>query len=687
MSAVVIEGARIWERRAVPAGDGSLALPLRFRVVPATWPDIALVAPDGTRADVTADAYEIRIRCDTGDQGVVAIDVAGWTLSFERRVLSSGPVVERIEGSGPVELIVRADADSATVEVDGTVLPLAARDPETMISASPVTANVSGFRLRARPPAAGRIVSGAGAEVIDAVVYGLRPLETPLYRRARAAAGGAGRTLYEGESFVVSDACVADAVGAPAWVTDRTTIVSPVRVIEEFAWRDTPYGDMTRVADRNELWRSAVEPGRFPELRSGFRSLDAAFALATETFQRNSSGEFSLPGETDLWSAGYFQGSGLGFGSWRRDTSHVALRTGNLIDPKVARASLVHVVTGGFDNGSDGDALPAVAVWDHVLATGDESLAQETWSALTGAAAALDARFEEERGLVRAPQSTSNDLFEEPEAGGFALSTEIYAMATYAALAEMATLGTVDDPRSGQWKHRAATMRRAIVGQYWNDAAGYFTSGPVGSASHTRACWETSGAEAAVWGFLGADGEPFTRSVLDGARRTAMSDFGLVLFPDRDDDNHFCHSVWYGWQAGFARAAARVGDADLVRQLIGQQVRTAVLNKTFYEVTDARSGESWRWPGQLWHAAGFASLVLFGLFGIDYDRRGLTFAPAVAPELEGARIDGLRYRGAVLDIEVRGQGTRCEAILDGHRVERVGPETTGRHTVVLELKS
>lgn len=681
------DGIRVWERRPVAAPDGSLEIPLRFRVVPGTWPQIVLAPPDGTRADVTAPAHEVRLRCDTGEHGTLRVDVAGFVVGLVGRTVTTGDGELVVPGTGAIELVLVVRDRSAQLVVDSTEpRQLTPAIPKEGVIAVPVTQNVSGFRLTARPPASGRIELGNGARLLDAMVYGLRERQTAVHRRAEAAVGGPGRTFFASPAFVVSDAQVADDDDTPALVPDRRTIVSPLRVVEEFAWRDTPYGDMTRVADRTEVWHSSVEPGRFPVLTSGFRSVDATFELAVETFQRNSGGEFSLPGETGLWSAGYFQGSGLGFGSWKRDTAHVALRGGNLIDPEVARASLVHVVTGGFDNGSDGDVLPAVAVWDHVLATGDTSLVDETWTQLAATASVLDSRFDARRGLVSAPQSTSNDLFDEPEAGGFALSTEVYAMETYAALSRMAGLPGIADRRAGAWSARASAMRRAILEQYWNPEHGYFTSGPVGSESYARGLWETSGAEAALWEFLGQDAEPMATSTLERMRDVAMSDYGVVLFPGKDADNHFCHSVWYCWQAGIARAAARAGDAGLVHRLIAQQVRTVVLNKTFYEVTDATSGVSWRWPGQLWHAAGFVSLVLFGLLGVRYDLDGMTFTPAVTPELDGVRVDGLRYRQAQLDVEVRGHGRSCAVTLDGRPVERIAPGLTGRHAVVLTVR-
>lgn len=677
---------RVWERRVVECADGVWVVPLRFRVVPGRWPEIRLEPPDGTRADVSAPAHELRLVCDTGDVGSLVLDVAGFGLQLVGRSCTTEHGTFDVPGSGAIELALLMSGESAQLVVDGTqTLTLTARPPKNQLVAA-VTDNVTGFQVAAAPAASGRIAVDGGTELRSAMVYGLREPSTAVYRRAATAVGGPGRTLYTSERFVVSDAHVADRDDAPALVPDRRTIVSPIRVTEEFAWRDNPYGDMTRVADRSEVWHSSVEPGRFPVLDSGFRSVDAAFELALETFQRNSSGEFSLPGQAGVWSAGYFQGSGLGFGSWRRDTCHIALRCGNLLDPEVARASLRHVVTGGFDNGVDGDVLPSVAIWDHLLVTGDASLVDETWPHLVSAASRLDARFDEARGLVRAAQSTSNDLFDEPETGGFALSTEIYAMETYAALARIAGLLGHTDSHSGTWAARASSMRRAIIRQYWNPDHGYFTSGPVGSESYRRGLWETSGAEAAMWGFLGPDVEPLTSSVLERMGEIAMSEYGLVLYPYKEADNHFCQSVWYCWQAGVARAAARVGDVELVRRLVSQQVRTVVLNKTFYEVTDASTGASWRWPGQLWHAAGFASLVLYGLLGINYDQEGLTFRPAVCPEFDGLRLEGLRYRGALLDVEIRGNGRDCTVSLDGRLVDRVPADVSGRHAITLTIR-
>lgn len=678
---------RVWERHLECDGP-EFEIPLRFRVVPGTWPQIRLIAAEGTPTDVSASGYELAIHCDPGERGSLDVELAGYRVAIRGRSLHVGDGRHVALPAGPVALAVLIDAYGGAASVaGGRAIPLAPPTRPAEVVVTPVTENVSGFRLAPFRSAVGRGRIGGGLVLHDAVLYGLREAMSALYRNAAALVENPGELFWESDRFRIDDGAVTELGSGdpPALVIDRRTIVSPVRVVEEFAWRDNDFGDMTRVVDRRELWRSAVEPGRFPGLATRFRSVDAAFELAVETFQRNSGGEFSLPGQTGMWSAGYFQGPGQGFGVWRRDTSHIALRSGNLLDPEVARASLAHIVDSGFDNGSDGAALPAPAIWDHVLATGDETLVHDTWPALGRLASTLDDRFDDARGLVVAPQSTSNDCFDEPEVGGFALSTEVYAMESYAALARMAALSAVGDDRAPHWRERAARMRRTILEEYWSTERGYYTSGPRGSESFAKGHWETSGAEAAVWGFLGDEPER-TASVLARLSDVAMSDYGVVLFPYRPPENHFCGSVWYCWQAGLARAAARVGDSALIHRLVAQQVRTVVRNKTFYEVTDAASGHSWRWPGQLWHAAGFASLLVFGLFGVRYDGAGMTFTPAVSAAFDGARLEGLRYRSAVLDIEIQGHGTRCTATMDGRPIESVPADTVGRHSIVLTVR-
>jgi hypothetical protein len=79
-------------------------------------------------------------------------------------------------------------------------------------------------------------------------------------------------------------------------------------------------------------------------------------------------------------------------------------------------------------------------------------------------------------------------------------------------------------------------------------------------------------------------------------------------------------------------------------------------------------------------------MVLFGVFGVRYDEAGLRFTPAVAVEFDGTRLEGLRYGAAILDVVIRGSGTRCSVTIDGLPVDRVDAGLAGRHSVVLTMR-
>ncbi|MFC5649448.1 hypothetical protein ACFPYJ_09945 [Paenibacillus solisilvae] len=105
------------------------------------------------------------------------------------------------------------------------------------------------------------------------------------------------------------------------------------------------------------------------------------------------------------------------------------------------------------------------------------------------------------------------------------------------------------------------------------------------------------------------------------------------------------------------------------------------MNKTFYEVIDYQTGKARRWPGQLWHAAGFISYFYLGVLGMEYEEQGLNFAPAVPETLRDLRVENLRYRMAIMDIVVHGWGTAFVMICDGKIVKQIPADMKGKHVL------
>lgn len=403
--------------------------PFRFSVAPDTahWPHIKIEEARGLPSDLSACAYEIRLEIDTQGAPEFWIEAGGQRFRWlkEGGVLSCGedsiPVAQGAQG---ISLRLVLDRGSIEVFTPGSDCVLAVEGKEGPGEAIAFSVPRHSIHIRRM------------------TIYGLRSIFDD---SGSAQERPGGKLLYESRSYSIYSDGVADRVyGEPhAIVPNRDTILSPQRVTETFSW-GYPYLDMTRVVDREDEWHPNPGIGRFLDIHTGHDVFDAACRVALDIFFRCSSGEFSLKGQEGMWQGGFFQGAGMGFGVWVRDTAHIAMRAGNLIDPQVAKRSLRYTVDAGFDNAADGTAMPIIGIYDYVLATGDTGLATEAWPQLVRRMEQLEASFDKDACLIPAPQSTSNDAFEEPENGGYALSTEICFL-------YFIHPGYNDDPCSGEF--------------------------------------------------------------------------------------------------------------------------------------------------------------------------------------------------------------------------------------------
>jgi hypothetical protein len=672
---------RVWNRswKDVDLQTGRpFAIPLRFSFVPSreTWqrPGGSVEPATGTDRDITAAGYEAIAEIHIGNTQRIEINLCGRSAIWDRatQTLNGNASVPSTDGVIRIRLVADQESFRALTEEGKPILTESATiesdRPELTITA---------------------LEGDARLTHLD--VFGLRnPQPTAEEASLAALAAADQRVFYRSTSYTVFGSRIEDSVYGPpaASVPDRNTIVSPTRVIEGFElnldiWRPHLQG---RVVDHQTIWHPNAGIKRFPTLKTAWPTVDAAYRVALDVLHRSSTEEFiSNPDDLGKWQAGFFMGEHFGFGIWMRDSTHIALRAGNLIDSQIARNTLVHITRTGIDNGCDGVLMPIVGLWDYHLITGDDTAIRETWPKLKELIAKIDAQFDSERGLVKAAHSTSNDAFPEPEAGGFSLGTEAYFMLAYQAMADLGALMNEDAETVRAWKARGELLRANIQKQYWKESAGFFTTGPMGSEGYEKDFWESAGQELAIWPRFGIASPEQRRKVLDRLPEVAMNEFGVDVFPYRPETDHFRGAGWVVWTAGMAAAANREGRLDILQQMIGQQVRNAVMNKTFYEVIDCESGRAWRWPGQLWQAAGFLSYFYNGVLGMEFTQNGLTLNAAVPESLAGMEIMNFSYRKATLDIQVTGWGTAGKVYLDGKRVEIIPADLVGRHSVELRV--
>lgn len=72
-----------------------------------------------------------------------------------------------------------------------------------------------------------------------------------------------------------------------------------------------------------------MEEGKFTgRIQNQYRNpaVDAAFQIAMDVLDKAKSPQYAFEGEHGMWSAGAFQGTGMGFGVWCRDTMQMLLR-------------------------------------------------------------------------------------------------------------------------------------------------------------------------------------------------------------------------------------------------------------------------------------------------------------------------------------------------------------------------
>ena len=83
-----------------------------------------------------------------------------------------------------------------------------------------------------------------------------------------------------------------------------------------------------------------------------------------------------------------------------------------------------YILKSGKDNAVDGLAAAVISVWEYYLVSHDIELLLKNADAIKAKIQQCEEVFNGEKGLVCAAFCSSNDAYEDTEAGGYALSTE-----------------------------------------------------------------------------------------------------------------------------------------------------------------------------------------------------------------------------------------------------------------------
>ncbi|TWD84694.1 hypothetical protein FB561_5888 [Kribbella amoyensis] len=405
---------------------------------------------------------------------------------------------------------------------------------------------------------------------------------------------------------------------------------------------------------------------------------------------------------------------------WTRDAAINSWHAVSLLAPDVARHTLLKVCEGDVvaqDNQWWDQIIWVIGARHHHLVTGDAAFAAEAYRIGRASLEILRRdRFDAGTGLYRGPALMQDGIAGLPEppyqpgnASSFVLdhpgAADLRCLSTNAIYTEaLRCLGQLaaevgEDPVP--YHQQRVELVAAIERNLWSEQAGrygYFL-GADGLDPHQ----ETAGL-ALVLEF-GLAGSERTAELIAGIRHEP---FGVVnVWPhfDRFDAEHpgrhnaICWPMVMGlW--GYAAAAARRADEfgrtldDLVRLFRSSGDELFELYNATTGAVDGgwQVGRQWEsLPDQTWSATALLRLVHEGLFGIRFTPAGLAFQPTLPPRYRGEwSLRSLKYRGAVLDLTLRGEGTEIVSLqLDGVHVsptETAVPATlTGRHHVEIQV--
>lgn len=480
------------------------------------------------------------------------------------------------------------------------------------------------------------------------------------------------------------------------------------------------------------LLASLLVPSEAPRPQLRFEKADQApYAAAYESALRNVLETNTVRADlkeynaTGLMRGERFLRAGRGYDQpWTRDASINSWNAASLLEPNVARDTLWSVTR------LDADGKPIVqrdnqwwdkvvwivGAWSHYRVTGDQAFLQTAYGVSERLLREMRREhYEEKVGLFEGPSFFNDGIAGYPappaekDDGGSSfvldhpgtahlkpLSTNSLYVGAYRAMAGMAK--ALGQPTS-EWTKDADELARTIDRRFWmaeRGTYGYLVL-PDGRLDSSQ---EGCGLAFALL----FDVAPPKRARLV-LRNVHREPFGLTdvwpPFPRFSAERPGRHNdvVWPLVEGLFGRAATKARDADALARTIASVARlTLSTDGRFFEIYNAQTGKpdgGWQngheWPSQpdqTWSATAYLSLIDDGLAGLRFEPAGLRFQPLVPKGWGGFSLSGLPYRRAVLNLTVRGEGSRVRRVtMDGKPLPGglLPGDTAGTHSVRIEM--
>lgn len=437
-------------------------------------------------------------------------------------------------------------------------------------------------------------------------------------------------------------------------------------------------------------WKTDSVNPNFPTFSSDQMLVDALYNMSVDELASN------------LRKDGAYRAGKEWDGVWTRDVSYSIYLSLAYLDPEGSMNSLRAKVKNGRivqDTGTGG-AWPvssdrvvwAVAAWEIYKVTGDHSWLKEAFEI-------IDATLKDDMAVVYDPtyclmhgEQSYLDWREQTYPrwmqpadiyGSMCLGTNVVFAHTFELMARMASELNIP---AIEYRKTATRLRESINDNLWLPNLGYYSEYLYGTPYPINSM-ATDNLGQSLGILFDITTPEMASSIIS---RTPVGIYGTTsVFPQIADIKPYHNdAVWPFVQAFWNLAAAKTGNVEAVKAGLAAIYRAAALFATNKELFVASTGDyrgtAVNSDAQLWSAAGHLAMTFRLIAGITFESDRMEFHPFIPQAYSGTKhIKGFRYRDAVLDINISGNGNRIASVsIDGKNSKPFIPATlTGQHTV------
>ncbi len=455
--------------------------------------------------------------------------------------------------------------------------------------------------------------------------------------------------------------------------------------------------EQKKTSDIASTWQLTKDISAFPSFESGKKMMDALYNMSIE--------EMINAVEPDST----FRTGKEWAGVWTRDISYSIILSMAYLQPRVAMYSLLRKVQKGkiIQDTGTGGAYPvstdrmiwAVAAWELFKATGDNDWLQKSFEIIKKSAEDdMHNAHDPLTGMVKGESSFLDwreqtypkwmqpaDIFESENLGTNAIHFQANKV-----LAEMAALLNKKDDVN-KYNSVAEKIKQGINKHLWMKDKGYYGQYLYGNPYKIRSPRSEALGEALCVLFDIADSTQ-KQSII---KNTPQTIFGIpCIYPQIPGiPPYHNNAVWPFVESYWAMAAAKTGNETALIKSISSIYRPAALFLTNKENFVAENGDykgtQINSSNMLWSLSGNIALVHKILFGIRFEKDGLSFSPFVPESFKGKmQLKNFRYKNALLNIEIEGHGNIVEEFMIDEKESNkrfIPDEMTGIHNIYIKL--